>query len=118
MNKIQVIYSTLNDGQQVANLPIKDSILRDKYTLMDYLVGAFYGGYCFVTEWKEKESATVSSDGSISIPEEMPELPKLVKLSCCIITDDINPIATPRWYHEMSGKYYWDDLNPGEPRPF
>lgn len=118
MNKIQIIYSTLDSGQFVANLPVNDSILRDSHTLMEYALGAFYGRYCFVEDWKERSMATVSKEGKITIPNDMPELPKMVKLSCCIIIDDSQPIIAPAWYTEISGKYYWEELNPGEPRPF
>lgn len=118
MNKIQIIYST-NKGQFVGNFPITDKWLQSSDVLKACAIAGFYGRSCFLNDdWKKTTYENAKPDGSTHISEDVPELPEIHKISCCVITDEDNPIETPDWYHAINGKFYWDDINPDKPRPW
>jgi hypothetical protein len=107
MNTIQIIYTTEEDGQFVANLPFTRQILRDKKTLIIFAVAAFYGKFCFLPDYWQKELyERVSQGGTCHIPENMPSVPVLYKLSLCITSE----IELPAWYHACNGKILAEEL--------
>lgn len=119
MNKIQIIYSTIGEGQQCANVLLPESSLLNRDAFKDFCLAVFAGKYGFMgEEWHEIAYKNATKDGSTYVPCDLQPMPKLVKISTWVDNESELKGKLPDWYYETEGKFYWDDLNPGEPRPF
>lgn len=111
MEKLQIIF-THDKGQDVANVPLELVNMTSKDKAIASLKILLSGKYSFLDpEWKEKAYANISENGGIRIPEELKEVPELVKISMCIITDKKEKPKSPKWYNECHGKIYFNSLN-------
>lgn len=107
MESIQIIYTTEQDGQFVANLPYHKETFKNKKTLIIFAMAAFYGKFCFLAEeWKMETYSKVSDKGTCRLPTDIPALPSLHKLSFFVSSDD----KIPAWYNSCDGKIYKADL--------
>jgi hypothetical protein len=115
MDSIQIIFTTLENGQFVGNFPLKKETLESKESLIAFAKEAIYNKWCFLPDdWKDRLMVVNNELGLAGIPDIAPDAPKLIKLSCCVSEN----VEMPDWYHASDGKVYWEDLNPGEARPF
>lgn len=109
----------MESDQLLANFPLDTQMLKTKNALISFAKNAILGKLCFVADgWKEKAYNDTVNNKPAILPEDIPAIPKIVKLSLCIISDKGKKYNAPKWYTECNGKIWWDDLNPGEPRPF
>lgn len=117
MKKIQIIYSTLEDGQHCANVPLPDSALVNNEVFKDFCLAVFHGKYSFMADgWRDDIYANAKTN-SFFLPCNLATIPKLVKISTWVDRTETR-FDLPDWYITSEGKFYWDELNPGEPRPF
>lgn len=106
MITLQIIYSHDN-GQDVANVPIKlINMKSEKLATLD-LELLFNGKYSFVADgWKEKLYNDKLETGGCHIPETLNKVPALVKISMCVTTNG-EKWRSPKWYNECNGKIYF-----------
>lgn len=112
--QIQIIFSFLENHDQLAgNFPITDKDIATKEALIDFGNRLLVGYFGFLPkDWKMK--INVLGGAAFNIPDELPTIPKLVKMSCMVSAD----VDMPEWYSEANGKIWWEDLYPLETRPF
>jgi hypothetical protein len=100
MHKLQIIY-THEDGQYLANYPLETRVINSKDDLIQFAHYTFLGTYSIFELDKT----------NLNLPEDTPEIPKLVKLSLCVIIDKLLPEPfIPDWFNEYKGKIWQDDI--------
>lgn len=105
-NKLQIIF-THENGQDVANIPLQSISMRNKETAIAYLKTLFNGKYSFLhSEWKDI-AYNNATNGNVHIPDDLPKVPELVKISMCITNDSKKMPKAPKWYKECHGKIYF-----------
>jgi len=98
MHKLQIIY-THENGQLLGNFPLDEIVLSSKKKLISFAFFTFLGKY------------TLEKIIGISLPEDLPNVPKLIKLSFCVILDSNLPEPKqPNWFKKCQGKIWWDEL--------
>lgn len=76
MNKIQIIYSTSENGQYVANVPYQAAIFETKSTFIFFAKTLFMGKFCFLgNKWKDELSARIIAGEGAHIPEDISPIP-------------------------------------------